>query len=280
MKRFFLLLNAVASFTYCFSQQASQQITFPSAPDRISILRASLALHESEEKIFWPLYEQYEEKLTMLKQSTLESLKAATLTIDETAAVNNVSDLLQDLQREASLKEEYFDRLLSSTNGTIGLQFLQGEALYDLLMKSDLYEELKWQYPRWNPESVRDELLKKNIFENALSVAPEDTAQFRQLMTDFEFDYSRVVGHEFLFFEQYIDDPTTWTPGQCKKLGNAFLSMQLNEVKVKQKYFEQFSEAFDPLFAARLISFQEYFVMMSKLKVWSDWIATSTVEQR
>jgi hypothetical protein len=280
MKRFFLLLNVLASFTYCFSQQASQQIIFPSVPDRINILKASLALHESEENIFWPLYEQYEEKLTILKQSTLESLRAVSLNVDRANAVNGVNSLFQDLQREANLKKEYFDRLLSSTNGTIGLQFLQGEALYDLLMKSALYEELNWKYPQWNPEAVRDELIKKNIFENALGVAPEDTTQFRQLLTEFEFDYSRIVGHEFLFFEQYIDDPTTWTPGQCKKLGNAFINMQLNEVKVKDKYFKQFSEAFDPLFAARLISFQEYFIMMSKLKVWSDWIATATVEQR
>jgi hypothetical protein len=273
MKRFSFFFLAMLFCQHAFSQQASQTQLREEKPDQLNILKSSLALRESQEDLFWPIYEQYEQKLSELKESTFESLRALTLNVEEMRAFSSVQNLLLDEHKEAALKKEYFDKIVASTNGTVALQFLQGEALYDLLLKSRLYEQIQWDHPSWTPSVLKDEMLRQSLTEITLGVVPADSTKFRTLMSDFDFEYSRVVGHQFAFYEQYVDNAGEWTPGQCKQLGNDFLKMQINEVKVKDRYFNKFNETFGPSFAARFIALQEYFNLMSKLKVWSDYIS-------
>jgi hypothetical protein len=280
MKRFLLSVLVVLYFHHAFSQQASQSQFRQEKADQLNILQSSLALHESQEDLFWPIYEQYEQKLSKLKESTVESLRTLTLNVDEMSAFGSVQNLLLDQHKEAALKKEYFDKIIASTNGTVALQFLQGEALYDLLLKSRLYEKLQWEHPSWTPSVLKDELLRQSLTETTLGVMPADSTKFRTLMSDFDFDYSRVVGHQFAFYEQYVESASEWTPGQCKQLGNNFLKMQISEVKVKDQYFNRFNESFGPSFAARFIALQEYFNLMSKLKVWSDYLSMNGEAQR
>ncbi len=94
--------------------------------------------------------------------------------------------------------------------------------------------------------------------------------EFTTLFSNFEFEYSRVVGHEYLFFQHYIDDPVDWTPRQCKMLGENFLAMQFNEMKIKDRYYTLLSEKFDKVIASRFISLHEYMSMMSKMEVWTE----------
>jgi hypothetical protein len=261
-----VVLNSV------YGQHASNQLTLTDAPNREKILRASIALPESEANLFWPLYEQYETRLNAMKENTIESLRQLILDHGE-GSLEKVQKLLTDQRTEAALKKEYFDKILISTNGAVALQFLQGDALYDLLLKSKMYEQMQPSETVWSPAIMTNESLKRNILEFALGVNANDTTRFRSLLENFEFDFSRVVGHGYVFFEYYIDDASGWTPGQCKKLGDSFIHMQLNEVKVKDQYLRKFDEAFGPDFAARFMSLQEYFCMMSKLKVWSDYVS-------
>ena len=118
------------------------------------------------------------------------------------------------------------------------------------------------------------------LTEFALGIRTGDSSEFRRRMSDFEFEYSRVVGHEYVFFEQYIDDPAAWTPGQCKMCGSAFIAMQVNELKVKERSFKQFDSAFGSSLGANFISLQEYVSVVSKLRVWSEYLATADAPQR
>lgn len=275
MKRVLALaLAAVVVSQFVRAQQVSYQSgEINDMPDQGNILKASLVLHESEENMFWPLYEQYEAQLNSMKQKTITSLTALIASERDTASTFSVLSLLGDQRAEVNLKQEYFEKIASSTNGSVALQFLQGEALYDLLLKSKVYEQLQWNGSVWTPAILTDERVKRTLYEFILSVPAKDTVIFRSLLSDFDFHFSRVVGHEYVFFEHYIDNANGWTPFQCKKMGNNFISMQLNEVKVKEDFFRKFSETFSPSFATRLISLHEYFSMMSKLKVWSDYIS-------
>jgi hypothetical protein len=274
-----LRLSVAFFFTimFAFGQQASQQqnVLRIENSGRYNILKASLALHESEESVFWPLYEQYEVQLSALKESTYQSLRELTLNKNEVLSLMALQNLFKAQHKEIGLKKEYFDKIVESTNGTIALQFLQGEALFDLLMKSKLYRGMNWQAPAWAPSIAKDEKAKAVIMKFTLGISGADALRFDELHEDFEYEYSRVVGHEFHFFEQYLDDAGEWTPGQCKKYGTAFIAMQLSEVKVKERFMEQFNKAFGQSFAARYIALQEYFINMSKLKVWSDYVTTT-----
>jgi hypothetical protein len=275
MKRVLTFILAAVLFVPSLqAQQVSNQIgNIKDIPDQGNILKASLVLHDSEENMFWPLYEQYEAQLGEMKQKTITSLAAVIASERDSTEGFSVVTLLEDQRAEVGLKKEYFEKIASSTNGSVALQFLQGEALYDLLLKSKLYEQLQWNGSVWTPAILTDEHAKQTVYEFVLGVPARDTTTFRSLLADFDFYYSRAVGHQYVFFEHYIDNANGWTPFQCKKMGDNFLNMQLVEVKVKEDYFRIFSEAFSPPFATRLISLHEYFNMMSKLKVWSDYIS-------
>lgn len=76
MKRFVpFFLAGVIGYYSGEAQHADTQLAVNSVPDRINILKASLTLMESEEKMFWPLYEQYELQLSNLKENTLRAMK-------------------------------------------------------------------------------------------------------------------------------------------------------------------------------------------------------------
>lgn len=281
MKRVFPFLLLLALISPGFGQHASQSINYDlDISERANILKASIALHESEERLFWPLFEQYEHRLKASKQSSFGSLRRITEGTETADADASVKMLLKDQREETILKKDYFEKILVSTNGTVGLQFLQGEALFDLLMKSRLYDGLEWSHPTWTPSLLKDDIAKESLVEFALEVAPTDTTEFRRLLREFDFEFSRVVGHQYVFFEQYIDDATEWTPGQCKRLGNAFLAMQLNEIKVKERFFEHFKASFDAGFATRFMALHEYFNTMAKLNVWANHLSVSTGLQR
>jgi hypothetical protein len=215
-----------------------------------------------------------------LKETAHKSLQDLTLNKDEGRSWSNLQHLFDAQRREVDLKKEYFEKIVASTNGTIALQFLQGEMLFDLLMKSKLYEGLNWQSPAWTPAIRKDEKAKTRVMKFTLGITGADEARFDEIHEDFEFECSRVVGHQFHFFEQYLDDANDWTPGQCKKLGSAFLTMQLNELKIKERFADRINEAFGSGFAARYIGLQEYFNTMSKLKVWSDYVSYADNIQR
>jgi hypothetical protein len=267
-------------FQAAMSQEVSRSIAVDQAPDRMKTLKASLVLGESDERIFWPLYEQYAERLSELNQSTVNALQRLIKSRGDDEAISNVKAVLNHQSMEVALKKEYFDKIIQSTNGTVALQFLQGEELFALLVKSKLFEQEEWNYSLWTPALLKSEEVNQTITEFALGVATGDSAKFRGIMSEFEFEYSRVVGHEYVFFEQCIDDPGAWTPGQCKALGNAFISMQVNELKVKEKFFKQFENTFGSSLAAEFISLQECFSTLSKLRVWLDYLSSADAPQR
>lgn len=76
MNRVFMLVAAIMVIhDATIAQQANNKLNLDDVPVQKNILKASLALCESEETLFWPLYEQYEAQLNTLKQYTLHSLR-------------------------------------------------------------------------------------------------------------------------------------------------------------------------------------------------------------
>lgn len=124
------------------------------------------------------------------------------------------------------------------------------------------------------PAVITEERTRQTVYEFVLGVPLQDSAAFRSMLEDFQFEDSRAVGHEYVFFEYYIDEANEWTPFQGRKIGSSFIAMQLHEVDVKEKFYAKLHAKFGPSFAARFLALHEYLNIMSKLKVWSDYAAT------
>jgi hypothetical protein len=258
---------------FAAAQQASSVAVHELDNTQSKFLRATLSEHEMPETIFWPLYEQYHQKSNEFETATANTLQELTSADDASNIQDLVRQSFDNQYEEAKLKDDYFSKVLNATNGTIALEFLQSEILFDLLLKSKLYESMAWSKPKWTATMLKDEAAKLTVLESTLDIPASRIDRFRLISEEFEFDYSRVVGHQLVFFENCIDDVAELTPGACKKLGSNFISMLQNETKVKQKYFKLLQKEFDPLLAAKFISFQEYFFTMAKLNVWSESIA-------
>lgn len=254
------------------AQHASADV-FPAAvnEDRIAVLRASLSLPESHETLFWPLYEQYEQKHRRSDECSLTSLTELTHHASERDPVECVESIFSAMEDDVLLKKEFFEKINRSINGAVALEFLQSEALLDLILKSRMYEQLTWERPQWTPAFQKDEKARMTVMEFALGLSGEDAEKFRLLYEDFDFDYSRVVGHQLVWFEQYIEDVSFLTPAVAQQLGKEFISMQQNEIIVREKYFRKMADTFGSGTAARFIALDDYFTMMAKLKVWSDY---------
>jgi hypothetical protein len=254
-------------------QQASNVVLHESNSAQSNFLRAALSEHEMSEHVFWPLYYQYQQESSEVEVVTANTLQALILLGDESEGTVLVRRLLSSHRDEAKLKSDYFQKIQASTNGSVALQFLQSEILFELLLRSRLYETNTWNKPKWTATMLRDDNAKLSVLQTALEIPTPNIDRFREIADEFEFDYSRVVGHQFVFFEHCVDDVKELTPGICKKLGLNLLTMLQDEAKIKEKYFNKLESEFGPRLAAEFISLQEYFFTMAKLDVWSESIA-------
>jgi hypothetical protein len=245
-------------------------------PDRLSLIGSAVTLPAAQENDFWPLYEQYEKKRKD-QGETFRPFVSADLNgeISSFDSLNQdpsslVLKILNAESRGVKLKKEYFDKIESALNGSIALQFLQSEILIDMIHRSRLYEGEKWSCPDWNVGMLKDENMKCQVMEFTLGLSGNDSQKFRPLFEDYQFDYSRIVGHQYFFFEQYIEDVSGLTPAQCKKLGNEFLNMQQREIVVRKNFFEKMRQFFGAKVAVRFLAVDDYYSLMEKLKTWSD----------
>jgi hypothetical protein len=271
MKHYSIISLSLCSFLCVTSlaQQASQLVVYNEPGNHSRYVKSLLSLENAHDMVFWPLFDQYAEKLELIRSK--RHISSQRLLEDYgNATPDQLNAHLQANLEDALLRKEYFQKALSSTNGVVALQFLQGEELFELLGQLSLFENVSRDLPRWDVALTKNESEKIQLFTNFLEVAAGERDQLRTLLEDFEFDMSRVVGHEHFFFEQYIEDCSDFVPGHCKKLGVAFAEMNVNEERTKQRYFEKLLQSFGVHAAVKFVVLQEYFSLMSKLSVWSS----------
>jgi len=253
-----LMLTAAA-----FGQQANVKKQFDQEPtfDRRSVLNATLAFTGTvEETSFWSLYDEYESGIPEAFQCThtLSSRQGRT-------SRQCVESVLANQSKEVFVRKDFFARISKATNGKTAFQFLQSEILTDLILKSRIFEAAQDHYPMWNSNLIEDESAKFAVLRSAMHVEDQDISKFESIVADFEFEYSRVVGHALVWFEQYVEDITDFTPAQCVVLGNEFLKMQEDEINLKARYFNIIASSLSEETAARFIALQDYFFNMDKL---------------
>lgn len=242
-----LVISGVA-----FSQQASLKQSGENAVDRRSVLKTTLAFSGTvEETLFWPLYELYEQRMPEMSGCTLVGDR-----IDGQPPRQTVEAILRCQADEIAVKNEFFRKIDSAINGTIALRFIQSETLTDLILKSRFFETTNLQKPVWNENMIEDEKAKLDLFAALLRMSPDETVKLQPLLSDYEFEYSRVVGHAFVWFEQYIEDLSDLTPAQSSTMGMEFLEMQEKEIKLKQRFFNKVADVLGEDLAARFLPFR------------------------
>jgi hypothetical protein len=157
---------------------------------------------------------------------------------------------------------------------------VQTEELFSLLSTAEIFEAKLSNRPVWNEALLTSETERIRLVEEALAIPFSDTSKFAKLYSDYDFDYARVVGHEMVWFDMYIEEPVDLTPGQCKNSAKQFLAMKQNEIKVKHKYFRKITELFDGRVAKKFLAVEEYIRTMCKLKLWSDHASQATVARK
>jgi hypothetical protein len=260
------------------AQDASVHLTSDeNIPDRLTLIESAITLPDAQENIFWNLYRQYEEQRIKEEDWSFTQLvvvpngdNAASLNPTNDDPSSSVMEILKIESGGVKLKKEYFNKIESALNGSVALQFLQSEALFDLIQRSVMYEKMGSTRPEWSDGMMKDENVKCRTMESILGLYGTDAQKFRPLFEDYQFDYDRIVGHQYFFFEQYIEDVTDLTPNQCKKLGTEFLNMQQKEVIIRKNYFQKMREFFGVDVAMRFLALDDYFSLMDKLKTWSD----------
>jgi hypothetical protein len=267
-------LFSLPCMVFCHSiiaQQADIRLTVhDQSSQRLSVMKSALSLRQSDEVAFLPIYAQYEGQLVADDGCSLASVNQLASSSRASEAAACVRAVLKSQNQSVVLRREYFEKINSATNGTVAFQFLQFEALLDLLQQSRLYENTNWNHPQWHKAMLKDEAIKREVMEFTLGLNAEQREKFRPLYEDYEFEYSRVVGHQLVWFEQFIEDVSDFTPAQCKKLGREFLSMQQNELKIRERFLKKFIDILGEETAARYMALEDYFSMMAKLKTWSE----------
>ncbi len=250
-----------------FGQHANVKRHFDQEPtfDRRGVLNATLAFTGTvEETSFWSLYDEYESGIPETFQCT-HTLSSPQCRTSRQCA----ESVLANQSKEVFARKDFFGRITKATNGKTAFQFLQSETLTDLILKSRIFEAAQDHYPMWNSNLIEDESAKFAVLLSAMQVEEQDIRRFESIAADFEFEYSRVVGHALVWFEQYVEDVTDLTPAQCVVMGNEFLKMQEDEIKLKARYFNILASLLNEETAARFLALQDYFFNMDKLNVWS-----------
>ena len=268
------LISAVAGST--FGQPARNTFeTSIAGEDRMTLVKNSIHLTAWHEKPFWKLYENYATKKdeAPLTYATVDDLAKTDKTVSEEVALENGQKLLAFRNEEIAVWKQYYAEVSAAHNGVIALQFLQTEALLDVMQSSNIYEGAPKRNFYFHPKalaSTQSGKAKYATMTKALSLAPVETEAFFTIYAKYEVECIDMLGENYNLFELYVGDPSDYTPALAKTLGNNLLMIMKREIKLKEKYFAEMNTVMGPSLAARFLAWEDYYSAVSKMYVWND----------
>jgi hypothetical protein len=277
MKRACSFLIVSMAAIICFGQHAKNTfVASISGADRISMVKNSIDVPSWHEKSFWPLYEKYlgkAEEMSSLVYRSLDDLAKTDKNNTDEEAFNNARKMLDFRYQELALRKEYFINIGSAFNGVISFQFLQTEALLDMMESVRLYDATRWKKYRLHPEAVdpaQFTAAKYNTLAKAIELTPDKAAAFYAVYNRFEQECNDLLGEDYDIYGLYAIEASDFTPGLSKRLGYDLLSIMQRELKLKDKYFMEMNDAVGPALAARFLAWEDYYSEVSKMYAMSD----------
>jgi hypothetical protein len=139
------LINVIVA-SACLAQQYNNSIALNasvSGTDRMSVIKNSIAIDEWHEKSFWPLYGKYASKVegvSMQAYRALNDLALVNKSISNDEAYEDGVKFINFRYELLNILQQYYVEIGSEFNGIVALQFLQTEALLDMIESSRIYE--------------------------------------------------------------------------------------------------------------------------------------------
>lgn len=258
-----------------FSQHLQGSLTSSlSDVDRLSLVKTSIDLPSWHEKEFWPVYEDYMREITEASTSTyrsLQDLAAAGATPSD--ALNSAQNIFAFRTQEFALRKQYFQKIGSSFNGVIALQFLQTELLLDMVESSKIYDQSRWRKFRFYHASLPEDKVqeaKYNTMKKALAIPEANSADFWEIYKQYELECDELLGYNYDMLSQFAGDPADYTPALAKRLGYNMLNVVERELKLKEKYFKMMNEKVGPELASGFLVWEDYFSLVSKMHSWAE----------
>jgi len=272
----FTLLLCVMALTG-FGQHAKNTLALTvSGNDRVSVVKSSVRLAEWHERAFWPLYEAYLAEATEVYSGTYRSLQDLAATDISAAgheAFENGLKLLDHRNGELQLRKKYYQEVGAVLNGVVALQFLQTEAMMDMLESARIYSESPWQDFRFHSQSMPTSQIieaKHNTMASALSIPADKEAAFWHVYKQYEEECDAVLGEAYNVYSLFASDASDFTPALAKRLGYDLLHVMEREVKLKERYFLEMNAVVGSSLAARFLAWEDYYSIVSKMYAWAD----------
>lgn len=270
---FLLCLPAITAF----GQHAKNTLALTvSGNDRISVVKGSVRLAEWHEKSFWPVYENYLAEAAEMYSESYRSLKALAdtdHTVSGQDAFENGWNVLTFRKEEISLKKKYYEEVAAILNGVVAFQFMQTEAMMDMLETAQIYSNSglkQFRFTVHNLPSDQWKDAKYNMLTAAMAIPAEKEGFFLDIYSRYEEECDALLGECYNVYSLFASDAADFTPALAKRLGRDLLQIMEREVRLKEKYFLEMNALAGSRVAARFLAWEDYYSVVSKMYAWAD----------
>jgi hypothetical protein len=276
MKSCFFTVLYTFAFYLGIAQPAQNSQDSPDGdPDRMTLVKNSMALDRWHEQSFWATYEGYlseEEEFTEAHDARLQKLVQLDSNVEGKNAYDRALKVIAGRNDLINLWQRYFASITTTNNGGIALKFLQTESLLAMMEDAAVYEAAA-DYSYHRPVTIissgtwreRAEAMSKSM-----NLSPENEANFMEAFEQYEEERIDVLGEDYSVYDLYIGDPTDFTPAFAKRMGRDFIEVMKRENKLKQKYLEEMARKVNEGVAARFIAMEDYQSILAKMYLWSS----------
>jgi hypothetical protein len=261
----------------CLGQRAKGTLVASvSGVDRMSVAKSSIDVPTWHEKSFWPIYENYLEKVDDAASFTYQSLNDLAKidkAVSNEDALNHAKKMLAYRYDVLTIRKNYFGEIGGALNGIIALQFLQTEIQLDMVESSRIYEESDWKNFRFQVSALPPDqasAARQNTVRRALALTAEEDKNFWKVFNQYEEELDALLGEDYSVFGLYAGEPADFTPALAKRLGRDLLQILDRELKLKEKYFAEMNRLVGPSVAARFLAWDDYNSLVSKMYAWVE----------
>lgn len=247
-----------------------------SGKDRISVVKSSVRLAEWHEKSFWPVYENYLGEAAEVYSESYRSLRALADTdhsIGDQEAFENGWNVLSFRKEEINLKKKYYEEVAAILNGIVAFQFMQTEAMMDMLETAQIYSNSDLKPFRFTAQSLSRAQMKDakyNMLTAAMVLPADKEGTFWNIYSRYEEECDALLGESYNVYNLFASDAADFTPALAKRLGRDLLQIMEREVRLKEKYFLEMNALAGSTVAARFLAWEDYYSVISKMYAWAD----------
>lgn len=244
--------------------------------DRVSVVMNNIDIPSWHERSFWPIYDRYIQQVGRITSQTyraLDDLARTDETVGEQEAFENAMKIIAFRYKEQDVRREFFSEIGTSLNGVIALQFLQTEILLEMMESSFIYEQTVWRKFRFHPNAWPKEKFraaKHNTIRKAINLTAQQEKKFFEIYGRYEQECDYLLGEKYTLYELFAGEASDFTPGLAKRLGYDLLDVMGRELRLKEKFFIEMSDALGSQVAARFLAWEDYYSLISKMSAWAE----------